>query len=159
MTATIKPLSTTVRNARLLVYPPRDANEAQTRGVFVSDSGITYAHFNGNLEPATMLEKGTNGLVVCYGELADKLGELMIEHLGSLKRRDPRQMEIQADINMDVAPTTVNGVSGNNVTFKVYGFAFGNFYYTTKGQQLVVSVRRDTQQREASERKAKLSFF
>lgn len=154
---TTKPAAFTVKAEELHVFPPRSPEEAQTRSVFVKD-GLTYCHFNGNLSSGVLGTPGTTGLVLAYGELADKIGDLVMDAHRTGKTERARKLTITADINVEITPVMDGGgnITGNNITLKVYGFEHGGKYFTTKGGSLVVT---ESKAALSSSRTAKVSFF
>lgn len=158
---TRSPIKMNLRGEEIHVYPPRDAEEAQSRGLFVSNSNVTYLHLNGSVASAALGEKGTTGLIVCYGELADKLGEHVIQQVQGQKGK-ARKLTIKADANVEITPVmdADDRITGNRVEIKVYGYQVGNMYYTTKGKQLVVSERSQyVPEEQPATKQAKISFF
>jgi len=159
------------RDITLTIFPPRDAEEAKTRGLFESPSGLVYAHYNG----VTPIDgESTFGLVHCYTALSEKLTELLMAEVKAYradvaKAKTKAQKEaiplphitVRADANLSVIPWQSNGKSGNNVEWKVYGFGYNGTYYTSKNHMLVerADTRSTGEVNEAPARQAKASFF
>lgn len=154
------PSTLTIKGQELHIFPPRDAVEAETRGVFVAASGKTYCHFNGSLTSGVEGIPGNTGLVLAYNELADKIGDLLIDTIKAAGPRSAKKskLTVKADCNVEINPEIdSNGVmTGNQVTMKVYGFLYEGNYYTTRGEQLVISERTE---RVAPVKQSKVSFF
>ncbi len=166
---TNEPLTANINKADLTVFAPRNAQEAEYRGVFFKEDGgprgegLTYAHFNGKYSTTEDGSDVQPGLVVAYSELADKLGELLLSDYQAFKAnkknkdKEHEGLKLIADMEMRVEPI-YNGEGqhqGNNVSYRVYGFQHDGFYYSTKlGKLTITALVAPTPARQK-----KVSFF
>lgn len=155
------PIKMNLKKEEAVLFPPRDAEEAKSRGVFVSTSGITYCHFNGTIQSDVVGEKGTTVMMHAYGELADKIGELLVEAVKSAKKQKDKRLAIQINANVEISPIFDNNgeLTGNNVETKIYGFSHNGYYYTTSGGMLIVREEYTADTVTDNTKVSKISFF